>query len=262
MTEETDTEAGTEGVTEQNDETATEAIETKTEGEVAAAEGEAKPVEEKPKQTPWFQKRIDELTAEKYAERAAKDQLTRENEALKALVAKPDTEAQAAEKPETAAKAPDDFEKAVEARVAAQMAQQSYNSQAQAVWNSGVEMYGAKFPEAIGNLDAAGVGPKENLPFIQTAFATEAPGQLLYALGSDPEEAMRIASLPPTQMAIAMDRMARELKATTPKTSAAPAPIAPVNGVRAAKTFDPADTSSDMKTWMEQREKQLAKKRA
>ena len=232
--------------------------------EAAPAEGE-----EEPKREPWFTKRIGVLTAEKQAERQAREQLQRENEALKALLeGKPapnpseaDPEAPRAPKSPTQ-QTQADFEKAVEAAAAQKLAIERFNAECDKVWNKGQETFPGKFDAAVANLRAAGAIRADSTDFVQAVLATEAPEQVLFKLGSEPEEAMRLASLPPTQMAVAMDRMARELTSAPVKTSAAPAPIAPVNGTRTAKAFDPADKDIPYPEWLRQREKQVAAKKA
>jgi hypothetical protein len=224
-----------------------------------AAEGEA----EEPKREPWFTKRIGILTAERQSERQAKEQLARENEALKALLngKMPATETPAEPVRETAAPvAQSDFDKAVAARAAAIAAQATFDAQCNTVASKGAEAFPGKFDAAVANLNAAGVMTN---PFLEAAFSTDAPEQVLFKLGNEPEEAMRLASMSPTQMAVTMDRMARELTVKTPaKTSDAPNPITPVSGVRTTKPFDAADKEVPYATWIKEREKQVAARRA
>ena len=222
-----------------------------------------------PKREPWFTKRIAVLTAEKDSERQAKAQLQRENEALRALLeGKPASSAsEAAPEAPAAPKATipqsqDEFTRAVEAAAAQKLAADRFNEQCNTVFTKGQETFPGKFEQAVGTLNAAGVLSPGNQTFLEAVLSTEAPEQVLFKLGNSPEEAMRLASLPPTQMAVAMDRMARELTTQSPKPSSAPTPIAPVNGTRTTRPFDPSDKDIPYATWIKEHEKQVAARKA
>lgn len=216
------------------------------EGQIEGQEG----AETAEKRTPWFQKRINELTAARRAESAAKEQLQRENEALKAMLPKGDDG-------KTPAPAAQDFDTAVTARAEAMRRTDEFNRASAAVYDKGVAAFPGKFETAIANLQAAGVLAADNTGFLEAALVTEAPERVLYELGQNPEEAMRLASLPAPQLAIALDRMARDTK--DKPISATPAPITPLATARASKAFDPSDTkATDMRTWLREREKQIA----
>lgn len=212
---------------------------------------------EEPKKEPWFTKRIGVLTAEKQAERQAREQLQKENEALKALIGKPQGDPPPADAPSPSAAPQDDFQKAVASAAAAQVALQRFNEQCDAVAQKGATLFPGKFDQAVANLNAAGVIRRDDSTFLEAALATESPEQVIFKLGNEPEEAMRLASLPPTQLAVALDRMARDLTKAPEKTSDAPAPLTQVNGTRTTKPFDPADPSVPSSTWMREREKQV-----
>lgn len=213
------------------------------------------------KRVPWFQKRINELTAARRAEESAKNQLRTENEALKAMLApapKVEGAPPAADTPKTAPVPPQDFDKAVEERAAAMLRQQDFNRQSANVYQKGLTAFPGKFDGALQNLQAAGVYSDQDMSFVEAAMATEAPEHLLYALGNNPEEAMRLAALPQTQRAIALDRMARDLKTPPVSTSNAPPPVTPISGARTSRPFDASDTKTPTELWMKERNKQVA----
>ena len=218
------------------------------EGEEGQAEGQ-EGQETPEKRTPWFQKRINELTAARRASDAAKEQLTRENEALKAMLPKGD-----GEKP--APVVPQDFDAAVAARAEALRRTEEFNRASAEAYDKGVAAFPGKFPGAIANLQAAGVLSADNTAFVEAALATESPERVLYELGNNPEEAMRLASLPAAQLAVALDRMARDMK--DKPISSTPAPITPLSTSRVAKAFDHNDVKVPLDAWIREREKEVA----
>lgn len=220
------------------------------------------PEPEQPKREPWFTRRIDDLTREKYELREQLAREKAERETLAAMLGRPAGETpqpeNTAPRPAAPSPAPVGDVEARAATLAQQMLrQQQFNDACNAVVEKGAAAFGDKFNGALGNLGKAGVISNEDSSFIEAALATEAPEKVLYELGNNPEEAMRIAALPPIARGIAMDRMARELAA--PKSadvSKAPPPITPIDR-SARKTIDLADPDLDYKTWYETRQKQI-----
>ncbi len=81
----------------------------------------------------------------------------------------------------------------------------------------------------------------------ETIRASDMGPELLYHLGTNPKEALRIARLSPFLQAKEIGRMEAKLAADPPKkkTSTAPAPIAPVNARGGSeKSFDTTDPRS------------------
>ena len=84
----------------------------------------------------------------------------------------------------------------------------------------------------------------------QTIRATETGPEVLYWLGMNPKEAVRIANLPPLLQAREIGRIESVVEAAPPvkRTSSAPAPIEPVsprsNGMPAYDTTDPRSVGS------------------
>jgi len=74
--------------------------------------------------------------------------------------------------------------------------------------------------------------------------------KVLSALAADPDEARKIAKLPPAKMAAALVRYQANMKQPEKPISSAPAPIKPIGGT--AKPSIPADTD-DIAAWMAKR---------
>jgi len=73
--------------------------------------------------------------------------------------------------------------------------------------------------------------------------ASDVAGDLAYYLGKNPEQAARLSSLPPVEMARAIGRIEQQVSAPQPKTvSTAPQPISPVKP-KATPVLDPSKMS-------------------
>jgi hypothetical protein len=213
---------------------------------------------DKPKQTPWWQKRIDEVTKKRYESDARAERAENEARALRALL-----EANGADlSPTESDAAPANGRTYTEAELntiaeqkAGQIAAaQSFNAQCNGVYEAGEKAF-PDFAEAISNLGMVGAISAHDTSFLQAAFETDAPEKVLHALGKDPDEAARIMALSPTRRAIEMDRLATKLTAAPKaRVSGAPAPITPIDA-SAKPAFDPADPGVSDAEWMAWREK-------
>ncbi len=76
--------------------------------------------------------------------------------------------------------------------------------------------------------------------FFELATTSDVSAKLLHHLGTDLDEAARIAALPPLQMARAITKLEIELgKPQTKPVSKAPAPITPIDGAKgSSKSLD------------------------
>lgn len=83
--------------------------------------------------------------------------------------------------------------------------------------------------------------------------------QLLYHLGKNPQEAVRIASLGSFQAAMELGKLEAKLSVLQPRTKpGAPTPIEPLSGGTGGAAYDPnTGTAADFKRW---RESQLRKR--
>lgn len=215
---------------------------TATEAEAAAGEEQT---EEKPKQKPWFQRRIDELTRQRYeAERRAEA-------ALQLLQGKGE-----GEEPKPGEKLSEaEVERRALAKAQELAAEQAFNQECNRIYEAGVKAF-SDFDDAIQNFRMlGGLTP----PMIEAAAATDMPEKVLYELGSNPDEAERIIKMTPTRMGVELAKLAQKLSAPKPAVSKAPPPIKPVDG--AGKGEKDPDKMSDAE-WMEWRNKQIAARRA
>jgi hypothetical protein len=174
--------------------------------------------EEKAKREPWFQKRIGELTRDKYEAKRTADTAAQEAAQLREQLAR----YQAGEQPEAQT---EDVHTLARQEAQKMLAEQTFNDTCNRVYAAGK----AEFPDfdnAVANLNMVGV----NRDFLELATTSEAGAKLIHHLGGDLDEAARIAALPPVQMARELTRLEYKLaQAPAPKpVSKAPAPITPI----------------------------------
>lgn len=217
----------------------------------------------KPKKTveDALKSRVGHLVKQGGAKDAEIARLLGEKQALEALLNGKATPAAEGDPPAPAARPAPEGERLYTRAELVEIAKaDKFAEQSNAVYATGVEKHGATFKEAVENLNAVGI---MTTPFLEAAFATDAAPEVLNFLGSDPDEAARIADLPPIRMAAEMTKIAARLTAPAPKprASAAPAPISPVGGV-VSPEIDLrriADDGDDISgTWVAARAKQGA----
>lgn len=203
------------------------------------SEGEAEPeAKEKPEREPWFTKRIAELT--------------RLNEEKARVLAQAERELQRY-RPAPDPNAPPDVEALATQRAAELVAEREYNAACNASHAAGVAAF-PDFGEAMQQLAASGGIPR---PLIEAALETGEAHKVLYALGRDPEEAMRIGGLTPARMGVALAKLAAKPVAP-PAVTRAPSPVRSIGGGSAKPAEDPERMSMDeFSAW---RAKQLAAK--
>lgn len=204
------------------------------EAEPQAQDQDPAPEPDKPKQTPWWQKRIDEVTKQRYEASGRADKAENEAKALRALLEAQGSDVGSLDTP-AGPMGEADVQRAAEKLVA----QQTFNARCNAVVDAGEKAFGQDFNAAISNLRSAGLVTEHDMTFIADALETDAPEQVLHILGQDPDEAMRIASLTPGRRAIEMNKIAeRAAKPAASPARRAPPPIAPLEGV-GSPAFDP-----------------------
>lgn len=243
----------------------------------AAPEADASAVETsdadaaKAKRTPkWAQERFNALTRQK-------GELERENTALKTeLEAARKTPAQAANvaQPEGGAAgavsaqpakpaAQPNIEELVNVRAQQIVAQQTYQKNLNDMARRGAEEF-SDFQDRCNFLADLGAGDNPN--FLPAVSALEDGHKVLAELADKPEEAQRILSLTPIQMAAELGRMSAKVSgapqtAVKPekKISTAPAPIKPIDAT--AKPNDaPSPDDSDAE-WFAKRARQREERR-
>ena len=262
------------------DETTTEQgaeeIKTPVEGQIAAPEqsveqekpeGEAEsklevkaeaPAEEKLKQTPWFQRRIDELTREKWEERRAREAAEGKLREVVGAAQQSETAPEGTEQPKPTART---FTEADVRREATRLAGQeaariAFDTRCNEVYTTGKDQF-TDFDERL-----AAFKPLGGLPtgFIAAALETGDPAKVLYELGGNLDEAARILSLPPLKQVAELTKMAHGLGRAKP-VSSAPNPIkSKVGG--SPKSGTDLDDNLSTEEWMKRRAKQLKEKRA
>lgn len=233
----------------------------------AAATPEPKP---DGRQTPWYMKRIGEQSAKLTAEQTRAATLAAENEALKRAFAAlkpagatPDPAAPApAPAPQpAAAPAPNqqDFNAAVAAEAVRVAAAKAFDEQCNASFDAGSTAH-PDFKDAIDTLNAAGAMSQE---LIEAALETGVGHEVLYKLGKDPDQAVRLSKLSPVKLAMEVTKIAGEVQKPAPArpVSSAPAPIPAVGGTARAG-FEVGDTATAIGDWIANRNKQAAERAA
>lgn len=192
--------------------------------------------DEAQKKEPWFQKRIGELTRQKYEERRQAEELRAEVERLRQAVAQGD------QIPQVDAQA--DLQ-SIRHEAEKLVAEQRFNDSCNKVYAAGKSEF-QDFDQAVANLQMVGV----NRQFLEMATESDAGAKLLHHLGTDLDEAARIMALPPIQMARELTKL--EIKLSQPKAqkpvSNAPPPIKPIGTGKA--TSDGLSDDLPIDEWM------------
>lgn len=198
-----------------------------------------------PNHVPAYQKRIDELTrARREAEREAAE--------LRAKLAQheqpaPRQEQQQDNQPITLDHKALDALATERARQMAEAmtAQQSFDNACNTVFETGIKAHGDAFKQALQTCGQFGILDDR---IVSDALATDAPHEVLFKLGQDPEEALRIAKLPQAKRIAAMVKLA-DAKPAKPPVSRASPPVQPIGGNAAARDFDPMDDKISDEEW-------------
>lgn len=198
-------------VEEVNSVTATESTQ---ETEVEAPEGG-----EGEKKTPWFQKRINEVTRERYEAKRQADE-AQQQAAYYRDIAERLQNGEAIEQKQV------DVEALAQQKAAQMMADRHFNDSCNKVYEQGKAEF-PNFDQAVSNLQLVGA----SRDFLALVADSEVGAKLINHLGADLDEAARLTSLPPLQMARELTKL--EFKLNQPKVkpvSKAPPPISAVGG--------------------------------
>lgn len=135
--------------------------------------------------------------------------------------------------------------------------QQAWKDTTDKIWNDGLSKYGDWAPQLNNMAQLLGGIPPS---LTEAAIETGTPQEVLYHLAKNPDEAARIAMLPPTRQAVAVAKLASGLNAPK-RVSAAPPPITPkVQGIGSAPaTLD--DPNISMEEWARLRNEASRRKR-
>jgi hypothetical protein len=198
------------------------------------------------KQPPkWAQKRINELTRDKYRERAQREMLeTRLAEIEQRLQAQPEVEGeQRAQQPTGKSEA--EILRQAESRVA-------FDMKCNEAFKQGTKQFD-DFEDALENLKMVGIDANA----LGVIVESDDPAKVLHHLGNNQDEASRILGLSPVAMARAIGALEVRLSQPkpTPAQSKAPAPISPVSA-RSASSTGLGDELS-MAEWIKRRNAQV-----
>lgn len=207
----------------------------------------AESAEDRAKKEPWFQKRIGELTREKYEARRAAEDAQRDAEQVRQYLA----QIQQGDQTQQPAV---DVRTLAQQEAARMIAEQRFNESCNKVYAEGAKEFD-DFDASIRNLQMVGV----NRDFLELAATSDAGHKLLHHLGSDLDEAARILALSPVQMAREMTKLELKLGQPVAKpVSNAPAPITPIAGAKGGSK-DPSEmTDAEFAKW---RKSQIAQRR-
>jgi hypothetical protein len=226
------------------------------------------------KTTPeWAQKRINELTAQKYAaqraQKAAEDaKAASDAKMVEVLAAKAGTGTPGSPPaPAAASLSEADVERRAQERAVQIAATTRFNEECNKVAESGKTEYKDSWVQTLTNLNSVGAtGEGSNPEFLSMAIELNNPHKILHHLGNNPELAAKIVAMPPTKMALELARI--EATVNAPKAAApaapvsnAPSPIIPVQGAAKGPTKDLADPTLTTEEFMALRAAQLEAKR-
>lgn len=226
---------------------AEETPETPVEADPVEAPPETPTEPPKPKRVPWYQDRINELTAKNTREKQAREAAEAK---LAAALPKEDTDAAPAFKPEQ-------FEHLIDQRAHALVAQRQFEQRSKAWIDAGNKEFGAgEFMDKCNEVAALGAGESTDFMALITDPDIIPDGhKVVAALAEHPEEAQRILSMDPVRMSAALTRFASTAKLPEKKISNAPAPIKPIGGTAKANT--PSD-NEPIGDWMAKRRAEVA----
>lgn len=135
--------------------------------------------------------------------------------------------------------------------------QNEWKNTTEKVWNEGLAKYGDWAPQLNNMAQILGGIPTT---LTEAAIESGSPHEVLYHLAKNPDEAARIALLPPTRQAVAVAKLAQNVSAPR-KVTSAPPPISPkVQGIGSAPaSLD--DPNISMEEWARLRNEQAMNRR-
>lgn len=203
--------------------------------------------DEAQKREPWFQKRIGELTREKYEARRAAEEARQQAEQYRQYLAQlqQGDQTQQPQQPQV------DVRTLAQQEAARMVAEQRFNESCNKVYSVGKSEF-PDFDQAVANLQMVGV----NRDFLELTSASDAGAKILHHLGNDLDEAARILALPPVHMARELTRLEYKLaQPPAPKpVSKAPEPIKPIGA--GAATDNGLRDDLPMDEWLRRRNSQ------
>lgn len=219
------------------------------------------------------EKRIHELTSDKYAERKARERAEAELDAIRQYQRQPQqpqrdpnagptreqftdyesyVEARAEWKAGTASR--NQFEQFARSLVEQQQ-QQALQERARKVESkltTDIAEYSKANPDYIKTVAALDDIPATPA-MSQAILEADSPARIFHALAQNPKEAARIAALDPVSQVRAIGRLEEKLASSTPQLSKAPAPGTPVGSRSGPSSAPPEDMESFMRWRAKQR---------
>ncbi len=195
-----------------------------------------------PKRVPWFERRIDEVTA-------ARREAERERDALRALLEQRDPAQQqpGAQQPQPPAQ-PDPYKLAEEIAH-----RKALDEAANRTFEAGVSSHGEAFVTAVRTMQQVADISKQP-DFLEAVTSLPNAADVYFHLGSNPDEAAHVLRLPPVKMAMELARLSAQIGKPKPASKAS-APITPV-GRGATPSSDLTD-DMPIEEWMKRRQAQV-----
>lgn len=162
-----------------------------------------------------------------------------------------------------------EFDAAVSERAVQVAQQQAFNADCNRVADLGAKEFGADFQPTLATLwnatdalDAKGNMTLRAVAMLEAAMETDKPHAVLYHLGQNPDEAIRIAALPSdAKRGAALAKLAATLDAPRepPAQSKTPDPIRPLNRGGGNPEPRPDGTQDDYTKWYEKQKKAIGR---
>jgi hypothetical protein len=223
---------------------------------------EEQDVAKKKDDTPaWAEKRLNRITAQKYAARAEADAARKEAADLRARLA---TYERPVESEVKQGLREEDVQALAEKLADQKVKAREFDNKANELVKQGKKEFKADFDSSVKSLQSVGALFNDNgtpTSLLESVMDCDEPHKVMHFLGSNPDEAEDLLSLSPRAQARAIAKLELKLYAETPasvitRTSKAPAPIKPVGSVSSANA---EPNAKDTKAWIAWRNRQLGK---
>jgi hypothetical protein len=193
------------------------------------------------------EKRIAELTREKYEARNRADQAAKEAQELRATLEYMAQVGGEDQGEQGYYQDPAQIQYLIQQQAIQMQQEQVFNNQCNKVYAEGKKEF-ANFDEAVGNLQMVGM----NREFLDVVSTSDVGHKILNYLGNDLEKAEEIANMHPMQMARELTRLEAKFSSKTKQLSKAPAPIKPLSTTGSSGNVSADNTAA----WIAQRNKQ------
>ena len=177
------------------------------------------------------QKRIDQLTREKYEAKRAAEAAASEAAYMRQMI---DQAQNANNQPD-----PNAIQAYVKQEAIRLHQETEFNKACNKVFEDGIKSVPG-FETNLSNLQVVGL----NRDILDVIVDSDEAARIINYLGTDLDEAARIISLPPVRMAREITKLEAKLASQTKQQSKAPEPIKPISG-SAKNTKSPAEMSDD-----------------